>query len=63
MWPHPHPTQAAAAFLFLNCLLALSSGYFAVQAVAEIKHKKREQRYQEMSSVVSDTLQFEPDMA
>lgn len=35
-----HSCKAAAAFLFINFVLSLASGYFTVKAVSEIKQKQ-----------------------
>lgn len=52
--------QAAAGLLFTIFALSIASLYFTVRAVGEIKQKQRES-YHEMA-VVSDALQFEPDL-
>ncbi len=53
--------QAAAALIFLNFLLSCAATFFAVRAVDEIKAKQREE-YNRFT-VLSDTLQYEPDQA
>lgn len=53
--------QAAAGLLFITAALSLASVYFTARAVAELRQKQREVRYQEMG-VVGDVLQFEPDV-
>jgi hypothetical protein len=53
--------QAAAGLLFITAALSLASVYFTARAVAELKQKQREVRYQDMG-VVGDVLQFEPDV-
>lgn len=61
---HPVPLlllQAAAGLLFITAALSLASIYFTTRAVAELKQKQREVRYQEMG-VVGDVLQFEPEV-
>lgn len=53
--------QAAAALIFFNFLLSCAATLFAVRAVDEIKAKQRED-YNRFT-VLSDTLQYEPDQA
>lgn len=62
--PHASRTRgltgrAAAAFMFFNFFLSVCATAFAVRAVEEIQVKQREE-YNRLS-VLSDTLQFEPD--
>lgn len=49
----------AAAFLFFNFFLSGCATLFAIRAVSEIQTKQREEFNR--LSVLSDTLQFEPD--
>ncbi|GMH43859.1 hypothetical protein BSKO_11793 [Bryopsis sp. KO-2023] len=51
--------RAAIAFMFFNFLLSLCATFFAVKAIEEIKVKQRDE-YNRLS-VISDTLQYEPD--
>lgn len=50
----------AAAFLFFNFALSVAATAFAIKAIDEIRTKQREE-YQRLA-VLSDTLQFEPDV-
>ncbi|KAF5837630.1 hypothetical protein DUNSADRAFT_4133 [Dunaliella salina] len=53
--------QASAAFIFFNFLLSVAATAFAVRAIDEIKQKQRDD-YNRFT-VLSDTLQYEPDNA
>ncbi|KAK9800810.1 hypothetical protein WJX73_009734 [Symbiochloris irregularis] len=52
--------NAAAAFIFFNFLLSIGATIFAIKALDEIKAKQRED-YNRLT-VLSDTLNFEPDV-
>ena len=51
--------QATTAFIFINFVLSIAASVFAIKSMEEIKQKQRE----ELSrfTVLSDTLQYEPD--
>lgn len=51
--------QAITAFIFINFLLSMAATVFAVRSMDEIKAKQRED-YNRFT-VLSDTLQYEPD--
>jgi hypothetical protein len=51
--------QATTAFIFINFVLSIAASIFAIKSMEEIKQKQREEisRF----TVLSDTLQYEPD--